>query len=173
MDRSLLYLFLHSKLFLNWISFKKSVTPSNASPHPNLSFTRPFALPHLEPALILHLLQHTPHALKQACHLSWISQITRPRVSVLVSPHPILAAHAKLSRVLIPLTTLSPFPTNFLRIDHNIDLLTMIPTLRILIPGTLNTDMFIHDQQLDVATPLLERLMDWMILVFAYIITDM
>jgi len=48
----------------------------------------------------------------------------------------------------------------------------MIPALRILIPTPLNTNMIIHDKYFDMARPLLEVLVDGVVLVFADVVAD-
>lgn len=57
--------------------------------------------------------------------------------------------------ILIPPQSVNPGLTNQLGVKHDIDLLAVIPGLRVLISISLNTDVLVYNHDLDVAGPLL------------------
>jgi len=130
--------------------------------------------PHIlsKPALGLCLLHHASRSLEPPRHLPRPSHTPLRLIPLPVPPHAILARHAEPRRILIPLDALPPLPTQLRTVNQDIDLLGMIPRLRILVPRSLDANMPIRDQQLHVAATRPEVVMDRVVLIFANIIRD-
>lgn len=68
---------------------------------------------------------------------------------------------------LAPSQPINPIPTDFFTLEHDINFLTVIPTLRVLVAISLNPDLLIDDHQLDVTRSLLSLGKNWRRLVGA------
>jgi len=83
------------------------------------------------------------------------------------------ARPSKTGRVLVPLNALPPLPADLLAINQLINLLAIIPPLRVLVAGTLDPDVAVGDEEFDVAGACFEVIVDGVVLVFADIIAYM
>lgn len=127
-----------------------------------------------QPTFLLRLLCHSDHAFHPTHWRSWLAQTAFRLLPIFISPDAILRArHPKPCRALVTLDPFPPFATHLLAINHAIDLLTMVPTLRVLISRPLDADVVVCDQQLDVTASGLEVMVNRMVLVFADVVANM
>jgi hypothetical protein len=93
--------------------------------------------------------------------------------SILISPHPIfLTCLAASTHVLIALDSFPPHLASCFRINHDIDLLGVVPALGVLVPRTLYTDVPVGDEEFGVTCSLLELVVDGFGLVFGRVPMD-
>lgn len=93
-------------------------------------------------------------------------------------------SHAHLSRchfarglseplcVLIALDAFPPLAAHFGAVDEDVELLGMVPGLRVLVAGALDPNVPVRNQQLDVAAAGVEAVVDGAVLVFRYVVCN-
>src|SRR5438034_514315 len=126
-----------------------------------------------KPALLLQLLRHAQRPLDPAYGWRRLLRGALSLLSILISPHPIFLTSLTVStRVLIAVDSFPPLLASCFRINHDIDLLGVVPALGVLVPRTLYTDVPVGDEEFDVTRSLLELVMNGFGLVFGRVPID-
>ena len=120
----------------------------------------------------LHLFYHANSALDPADSCARLAHAALDLLAILVPPDTIRCGFPKLGGVLIALDAFPPFPTDLLAVDQDVDFLAVAPALGVLIPGSLDADVAVRDEQFDVAAAPVEFVAYRPILVFADVVAD-